>query len=51
MLQGDLADNFGNLISRCTTPAFLPDNLLPECGELTTEDEEFIGSFNTLIGN
>lgn len=49
-LKGDLADNFGNLVSRCTSSNLLKDNKLPEPGELTSEEHELMQLISKIPG-
>jgi methionyl-tRNA synthetase len=47
-LKGDLADNFGNLVGRCTSAALNPDNKVPFHGTFTEDDLQLIDMLKKL---
>jgi methionyl-tRNA synthetase len=49
-LKGELADNFGNLVGRCTSVALNPSNAVPTRGPLTTQDQELVQKLGQLPG-
>ncbi len=47
-LKGDLADNFGNLLGRCTSLSLNPNNILPTPGNFTHAESQLINMLQKL---
>ena len=58
ILNSELADSFGNLLSRCSGPVINPNSLYPKYHNDVMEEifrkselDEFFGQITTIAGN